>query len=66
MGAEMSDDRLGGLFVIIIGLILAVFADAIGRLDARIYKTNAKPFQKITFFGGLLGILIGILLLIIG
>jgi hypothetical protein len=64
--AEMTGDRLGGLFIIIIGLYLVLFADPIGRLNAKVDKSNPRPYQKFTFFGGLLTILIGILILIIG
>jgi hypothetical protein len=62
----MTDDRLGGLALIAIGIVLIIFADAIGRFDARIFKTKPRPFQMINFFGGLSGILIGIIVLILG
>lgn len=62
----MTDDRLAGVFVIIAGLIFSVFADPIGRHHARLLKTNPRPHQMMTFFGGLLAILMGILILIFG
>jgi hypothetical protein len=62
----MTGDRLGGLFVIIIGFYLVLFADPLGRFNAKFDKSDPRPHQKFTFFGGLLAILVGILILIIG
>ncbi|MDT5122428.1 MAG: hypothetical protein QOC96_1910 [Acidobacteriota bacterium] len=62
----MSDKRLVGLLLLAFGLIYALCGDAIGRHNAKLFKSNPRPFQMIAFFGGLLVALIGILVLIIG
>jgi hypothetical protein len=60
----MTEQQFGGIMFIIVGLALTIFADPIGRLNARLYKTNARPFQMLNFFGGLFGILVGVLILL--
>jgi hypothetical protein len=62
----MIDDRLGGLAFIAIGIVLIVFADAIGRTYARLFKLKPRPFQMINFLGGMLSILFGIIKVIFG
>jgi hypothetical protein len=60
----MTADKFGGWLFIIIGLILAVIADPIGRHHASLFKTNARFHQKFTFYGGLFSVLLGFLILI--
>ncbi len=59
----MSGDKAGWFFILV-GLILAVFADPIGRLKAKGLPGAVKPFQAITFFGGLCVVIVGILKLL--
>jgi hypothetical protein len=56
----MTGQNLGGWVFIIVGLIHALFADPIGRYHARRIKANARPFQKFTFFLGLVLALLGV------
>ena len=53
-----------GLFTILIGLLLAVFADFIGRHHAEMRKTPRRKEQLFVFSIGVLIILYGIFLLI--
>jgi uncharacterized membrane protein YhdT len=60
----MTGDKSGVWLTIIVGLVLAVFADPIGRYQAKGLTDNPRPFQMIVFFAGLLAIIIGILSLL--
>lgn len=53
-----------GLLAILIGLLLTIFADDIGRHHAEVRKTLIRPQQLIILSIGLLIILYGIVLLI--
>jgi type IV secretory pathway TrbD component len=65
----MTGNQLGGWLCLTFGVVLAVFADPLGRLAAKTdpllgKRINVKWYQISNLVGGLLGILLGIIMLL--